>query len=837
MRRFERSLHLLWAVCITVCLACALTLTAHAAEVVDSGTCGANGDNVTWTLYDNDELVITGTGAMADDAYLPSYSAAKVTIGDGVTSIGNYAFSYCPSLTSVTIPNSVTYIGEGAFYDCDSLTYNAYGNAQYLGNAKNPYLVLKKAANTSITSCTIHSDARFVLDEAFQDCSSLTYVNIPNSVTSIGRWAFCNCFSMTSVALGSGVATIGEEAFASCGDLTSITVAAANPNYKSEGGVLLTKDGKTLIRYPSGKNGAFYAVPAGVTAISAYAFDNCYWLTTITIPGSVTSIGNAAFIACFSLTSITVAADNPSYKSVDGVLLTKDGKTLILYPEGKSGTSYTIPNGVTTIGDEAFWYCEKLTSIVIPDSVTSIGDSAFTSCTALTAVTIGSGVTSIGDSAFSGCTALAAVTIGSGVTSIGFYAFGYCTALTSIVIPYSVNFIDQGMFYGCTALTSIVIPISVTSISWNAFKNCTKLTDVHYAGTQARWNAITIENGNDCLTGATLHLSSSGGSGPAVVDSGECGASGSDLTWMLYSNGELVITGTGNMEDNSIPWYSNRDSITKVMISDGVTSIGSYAFYNCSSLTSVTIGSGVTSIGGHAFSYCTSLTSITIPSGVISIGEPAFYYCTSLTSVTIPDSVSSISRFAFQYCSSLTSIDVAAGNQNYKSINGVLFSKDGKTLIICPGGKVGSYTVPSGVTAIGDSAFEDCSSLTSITIPSGVTSIGDWAFGGCSSLTDVYYTGTQTQWDAISIGTKNDPLLSATLNVNYVPPAHVPGDMDGNDEVNMTDAVMLLRYLAGGYGVELDETVADLDHSDSVNMTDAVMLLRYLAGGYGVELG
>ena len=226
-----------------------------------------------------------------------------------------------------------------------------------------------------------------------------------------------------------------------------------------------------------------------------------------------------------------------------------------------------------------------------------------------------------------------------------------------------------------------------------------------------------------------------------IVDSGTCGAKGSNLTWTLDSEGVLTISGSGDMHgygSSDAPWYGSRSRVKSAVIAEGVTSIGESAFENCRSLTSVTIPNSVTSIGWSAFFYCKSLTSVTIPDSVTSVGAYAFLGCTSLTSVTIPNSVTSIGGCAFDECWSLTSV-----------------------------------TIPDSVTSIGDSAFASCTSLTSVTIPDSVTSIGGSAFYNCTSLTDVYYAGSEAQWKAISISsTENDDLLTANIHYNYVSHTH-----------------------------------------------------------------
>ena len=234
------------------------------------------------------------------------------------------------------------------------------------------------------------------------------------------------------------------------------------------------------------------------------------------------------------------------------------------------------------------------------------------------------------------------------------------------------------------------------------------------------------------------------------------GTCGENLTWSFDdSTGELTISGTGDMGDytssSTTPWKDLRKNIKSVVIEDGVTSIGDCAFENCNNLTSTTIPDSVTSIGNYAFRRCTSLTNITIPDSVVSIGDYAFSACTSVTSIIIPDSITNIGYETFSNCSSLTSITIP---DSVTSIGDYAFA-------ICY--RLTSITIPDSVTSIGNSAFYNCSALASITIPDSVTSIGANAFEGCTALTTVNYNGTQSEWDAITIGTGNDNLLAADI--------------------------------------------------------------------------
>ena len=219
-------------------------------------------------------------------------------------------------------------------------------------------------------------------------------------------------------------------------------------------------------------------LPDSVTAIGDYAFNDCSSLTSITIPDSVASVGANPFLGCEALTKIMVSPEHPALAVIDGILFSKADKRLVCYPKAFTETAYAIPQGITRIGDRAFYNCIGLTSITIPDSVTSIGSGSFYSCSSLTSITIPNSVTAIGDFAFSGCTSLACLTLPDSVTSIGEGAFYWCTSLISITIPDSVTSIGDGAFADCTSLSSLTLPNSVTSIGTDAFSGCSRLRTI-----------------------------------------------------------------------------------------------------------------------------------------------------------------------------------------------------------------------------------------------------------------------------------------------------------------------------------------------------------------------
>ncbi len=591
-----------------------------------------------------------GVTSIEDCAFFGCSSLTAITLPEGVTSIRGLAFCNCSSLTAITIPEGVTWIGEAAFDNCTALkevifedgseTLSLHCNNYYSGGTGQGLFYDCPLESVYLGRNLSYDTSRYYGYSPFYNNTKLTSVIIGDGVTSIGEYAFYNCRSLTAITIPEGVTSIGNYAFDNCTALKEVIFEDGSEtlslgyNYYYSGssssyiGQGLFYDcplesvylGRNL-SYSSGSFGysPFYnkteltslVIGDCVTSIGNAAFYGCSNLTAITIPEGVTSIGYYAFYECSSLTAITIPEGVTSIESDT-------------FYGCSSLTAITLPEGVTSIGSETFYGCSSLTAITLPESVTSIGDGAFYGCSSLTAITIPEGVTSIGNNAFYECSCLTAVhisdiaawcnikfsnyysnplsyahnlylngelvtqlTLPESVTSIGEYTFSGCSSLTSIILPESVTSIKEYAFYGCSSLTAITLPESVTCIGEYTFSGCSSLT------------AITIPEGvtsigdyafRDCTALKEIIF--------------EDGSETLSLGYNYYDNG--YTTGQGLFYDCPLesvylgrnlsyssgssygysPFYYKTE-LTSVLIGDGVTSIGSWAFYDCSSLTDV----------------------------------------------------------------------------------------------------------------------------------------------------------------------------------------------------------------------------------------------------------
>ncbi|KAI4454054.1 glycogen phosphorylase [Holotrichia oblita] len=438
-----------------------------------------------------------------------------------------------------------------------------------------------------------------------------------------------------------------------------------------------------------------------VTGIAASAFSGYTGLTSVTIPESVTTIGNQAFYGTTYLTTINFNAT-----AVTDLVSGSNA----FYNSGKTSGTITVNIGanVTKIPAYLFYvsstsYAPKLIAVnFVGSSVcASIGTYAFANCYTLKSIDIPSSVTTIGTYAFYNCYGMTSATIPSSVATISAYSFYNCYGLTSLTIPNGVTNIDTNAFYNCYGLTSLSIANSVTNIGVSAFYNCYNLT------------SLTIPNSVKTVGSSAF-------------------ASCTKIASLTISSGMTAI-------DTSV--FTSCNSLTNITIPSNIKTIGNSAFQNCAGLTNLTLESGVTSIGSSAFQSCGKLASLTLPATVTTVSANAFYNCYGMTSIIIPSSVTSIGSQAFAYCYGLESITVDNANTIYRSEGNCLIQKSGNSLI--QGCK--DSIIPNSVQSIANYAFYYSTTLTNITIPSSVTSIGSYAFAYCTGLTDVTITdGVQT---------------------------------------------------------------------------------------------
>ena len=527
--------------------------------------------------------------------------------------------------------------------------------------------------------------------------------------------------------------------FESGGVLYNIT-SASEPytvavTYKYDGEVVHNYyKGSVTIPEKVTYNGITYSV----TEIDA-AFADSYYLTSVTIPASILKIGgyidgSASFSDCNSLISINVSDDNPNFCSIDGVLYSKDKKTLIAYP-GAKGNEYTIPEGTVLIDEFAFNYCRKLTSVTLPQSIEDIGRYAFEWCEKLKDINFPQCITNIGDYAFKGCRSFEIITLPNSVISIGNGAFWWCDNITSLTLPNSVINIGNDAFWSCDNITSLIIPESVQTLGTGAFNYCTSLKTVYYnakkcIATGDGYGIFWDSSITDVVIGENVQ------SIPRTLFDGCVGLKSITIPESVTTIGEYAFRDCSGLTG---VYISDIEAWCKIDFRKGYTNPLYYAknlYLNNEKVTNLVIPNTVNEIKDYAFEGCTGLTSVTIPNSVTSIGESAFSGCSGLTSITIPNSVTSIGESAFRGCSGLTSIVVESGNTVYDSRENSNSIIETSTNALITGCK--TSIIPNSVTSIGGYAFYGCTGLTSVEIPNSVTSIGGWAFYGCSGLTGVY---------------------------------------------------------------------------------------------------
>ena len=693
---------------------------AREAGIADTDTVtGAYGESITYSLdLSTGTLTFSGSGDMADSmgsaSDSPFYSyrdrITSVIVGDGITSIGAYAFYRCTKLRTVRMPGSVTRIGSSAFRSCENLKEIVIpSNVTAIG--QDAFLHCY-----NLESISLPSGLRTIGDSAFFEAWKLAEIQIPDSVTEIGRGAFTQCYELERVTLPSGITEISDNLFFNNRKLREVVFhkGVQKIGENAFAGCALTS----------------IEIPEGVTSIGEWAFSSCNSLAEVTLPDSLTVIGANAFSG---------TAYEKSFSGIEFVVLGNG----MLYQYNGSSTSVTVPEGVTQIADAVFKNHKEIVEMKLPESLRSIGKSVFEGCAALERVTVPEGVEWIGEDAFRGTPFLEAqedgivvlgkaayayqgqgnpvqLQIPDGVVSITPFGFRFLGSVERVTIPESVTSIGEGAFLGCTALTQVSVPESVTEIGARAF-------------------------GYYCVNGSSgtylsMHIALAGYTGTAAQDYAEdtqndvtflpldalSGTCGENAEWSLDSNtGALVISGSGAMKD----YTSYGEGLSPFMACRGF-------------ITSVTVQEGITSIGAYAFCELDKLEEVRLPGSITAIGNCAFKGCVKLDSLELPEGVSSIGSEILGGCSSLKSIEVASGNRSYCSDNGILYDREKTQLLIIPGNfPQEKLRIPESVTEIGNYAASENRNLRCVYFPEGLSYLGYGAFSGCISLKNLIFEG------------------------------------------------------------------------------------------------
>ena len=615
-----------------------------------------------------------------------------------------------------------------------------------------------------------------------------TSVTMPNTIVLIEANAFKGK-NLRSIMIPSSVTTVEDGAFSQMAALTTINVAPGNTHFYSNDGVLIEKIGSNdwVASYPVAKTGTEYAVPEGIYGVRTGAFQCAANLIKLTLPASLKESPSSAEFTGYSsaakLANIEVAAGNTAFKSIDGVLVSLDGKKLIAYPNAKPGAASSLPAYQGVIGQPS------ASVYKIPDGVEIVGQAAFAQVNGLTAIELNE-VKKLEKGAFDKQTKLRNVRLGSSVDTIEEGAFGGNQNLTAFdVDPLNPNYTsDDGVIYNADKTELVLFPggkggeyttlPTTTKIRRRAFyynnvlakvnfnKNLEVIDGDAFQATTELKN-ITFEAPARVKFIGTFAFQGSGLTElniPASLQTVDWSAFGfSKLKKITVADGsqlqsinkeafngckdleEFTFEGSSTLNKIQKDAFSGDDKLKSFVIPEKVTVLERGAFNGASGLETITFKqpATMTIIGEGAFQGAQALKKIELPSTVTTISKDAFNTCSSLTEIVVPASVTSIDPTGFQECAKLEKFTVDKNNNVYSSVDGFLLSKDKTILKSFPPAKANTYytMLPPTIETIGKQAFYYVQALENVTIPEKVKKIEDFAFDRVGNLNTIAFLG------------------------------------------------------------------------------------------------
>lgn len=722
---------------------------------------------------------------LEDSAFESNYYIESVTFGSAgypsrLTTIGNYAFKYS-DLESIVIPASVRNtadriaIGEQAFYNCSftEITFEAGGSKDTA-----PLTIGKSAFASNYDLASITLPSRLA---SFTDADGNTVAPFAN-----GSDVFANC-ALTEINIeGDGVSEyVSKEGVVYTAGYLELILCPQAKSGKVTVPATVTKIADRAFYYCTELSEAEFESGSACTEIGSEAFYRCYELEALALPANVTKIGYNAFFQCEKLASLTLPAalevfdssiieacgalqnlnvgeGSATYKSIDGVLFTADGKKLVCYLSTRVDTEYSVPEGVGEIGEKAFNSNRYLTKVTLPKSLTLVGKSAFNGCTGLATAEFaegGSEVLVIAASAFQRC-ALTSISLPARVAAIENYAFQYCSALKSvafaadgrlnslgdsvfassgllsIALPKGLIEIGDGVFLNCSALTTATLSEGLTSIGNGTFSGCSALATVNLPasltaiGTSTFYNCSSLENVNFAASSQLEIIPNGTFTNCTSLESIELPASLTEIPDKDQENSSAPsffqgctalkrVTFAEGSKCVKIGDYAFKGTaLEQFAIPASVTSVG-YGAFEGTGLTSITIPKTVTKLGAYLFQNCTSLTYVRLDAQITTLPDSMFANCTSLASFTVPASVTGFAPSVFGGCTALAFIDVEAGSASFVAKGGVLYTTDWSVYFF-PAAK-DSYEIPKEVTYLPDGFFA-ANGIGTVTIENGNTS-------------------------------------------------------------------------------------------------------------------